>query len=623
MKRITMLMMAGAMLIGTVATAQPSRQSRSEERRTEQRDERNARHAVREESRDERRAESQYDRQMREAGRDARRIEEGRPLPGERRAEYQYDRQMREAGRDVRRIEEGRPLPGERRADDRMRHDMRHDMRQMNRGNHKQCNNNGGVCASAVGNCCGSVMVFSCESAMAGDMVNVNFLINYDGVMLNPNEQLVITPYIYEAGQLRYLPPVVLLGQRSFKSVERGNDIIGNISGMMPYETVVMSRQYVRQMRRDMRNNDMSWAVNSPNTVMYSASFPFESWMDGADIMLMHVFSTTKNEIMSYNTHIGSLYNPVPPQVMFIVPEIERVKARSEQMTARVVFLVNKASLDPNIFNNTVELENMYKFTDRLVKDKNIKITGVTLTGYASPEGPYAHNADLAQRRVNTIRDLIQQKYPSIDRSVYKVKSVPEDWDSVRNWVAASDIRFRNQVLGIIEDFDPDKRDAKIRALDNGTTYNMLLHDVYPGLRRTVYTVDYTVVPFTVDEGKRVLATNPNYLSLNELYQIALSYPQDSPQYEDVFAVAVQYYPNDPVANNNMAAIALRKNDLAAARRYLERTGGHPGAANNYGVLKALEGDYDAAEAYFAQAAQNGSKEAQFNLANLTSLRRK
>ena len=591
MKRITMVMMAGAMMIGTVANAQSPRHQRSEERRSELRDERDARHAVREMSREERRAETQYDRQVREAVRDERRID---------------DRRM---------------LPGDRRFDDRIRHEMRQDERRMMREyDHMDRDDRGRRNRPHGGE---DVLILSCESAMSGGMVNVNFLINYDGVMLNPNEQLVITPYIFDQGRVKYLSPVVLLGQRSYKSVERGNDIIGNVSGMMPYETVVMSRQYVRQMRRDARNNDSSWAINSPNTVMYSASFPFEPWMDGADIMLMHVFSTIRNEVMSYNTQIGSLYNPVSPQVMFIVPEIEKVKSRSEQMTARVVFLVNKAALDPNIFNNTVELDNMYKFTDRLVNDKNIKITGVTMTGYASPEGRYSYNADLAQRRVNTIKELIQQKYPSIDRSVYSVKSVPEDWDSVRNWVAASDIRFRNQVLDIIANYEPDARDAKIRALDNSNTYNMLLHDVYPGLRRTVYTVDYTVVPFTVEEGKRALSSNPKYLSLNELYQIALSYPQDSPQYEEVFAVAVKYFPDDPVANNNMAAIALRKNDLAAARYYLERTAGFAGAANNYGVLKALEGDYATAQAYFNKAVQNGSKEAQFNLSNLTSLRRK
>ena len=69
------------------------------------------------------------------------------------------------------------------------------------------------------------------------------------------------------------------------------------------------------------------------------------------------------------------------------------------------------------------------------------------------------------------------------------------------------------------------------------------------------------MLPFTVEEGKKVIRTNPQYLSLNELYQIALSYPQDSPEYEEVFMIALRYYPDDPVANNNMAAIALRKND--------------------------------------------------------------
>ena len=114
-------------------------------------------------------------------------------------------------------------------------------------------------------------------------------------------------------------------------------------------------------------------------------------------------------------------------------------------------------------------------------------------------------------------------------------------WDSVRHWVAASDIRYRDEVLAIIDNYAPDARDAKIRALDKGATYNMLLHDVYPGLRRTDYTIDYTVLPFAVEEGKKVIRTNPQYLSLNELYQIALSYPQDSPEYEEVFMIALRY----------------------------------------------------------------------------------
>lgn len=492
--------------------------------------------------------------------------------------------------------------------------EMHHEMHQMSRHKMKARQN---------GNCCmgQSLKVISYESKMVGEMVVLDFMINYDGLMLDPNEQFVVNPYIQKGEDKLWLQPVVMLGEKSFKALERGQELHGNISGLIPYQTVVMSRKYVSEMRREARRSDVKWMADSPNTVMYSASFPYQAWMDGAEIKLEHVFSNTRNIIAEYPTSIGTLYNPMPPQVMFIVPEVEMVKARSETMTSRIVFLVNKATIDTKIFNNATELDNIYNFTSRLWGDKKVKITGIKMTGYASPEGPYNLNAKLSLARVNTIKDLVQKKYPSIEKSLYTIANVPEDWDSVSRWVAASDIKYRSQVLDIIKNFDPDNRDARIRALDNGATYNMLLHDVYPGLRRTEYTIDYTVLPFTVEEGRKVIVTNPRYLSLNELYQIALTYPIDSPQYEEVFAIAVRYFPQDPVANNNMAAIALLKKDLPGAQKYLDKISDYAGAHNNMGVLKALEGDYPAAEMHFRKAMENGSKEAEFNLENLASLR--
>ena len=139
-------------------------------------------------------------------------------------------------------------------------------------------------------------------------------------------------------------------------------------------------------------------------------------------------------------------------------------------MTSRVVFQVNKTTVDMNIFDNAAELENIYKFTGRLTGDDKVKVTGIKLTGYASPEGSYNLNAKLSLGRVNAIRDLLQKRYPGIDKSLYTVNNVPEDWDSVRRWVAASDIRYREQVLDIIDNYAADARDAKIRALDKGYT---------------------------------------------------------------------------------------------------------------------------------------------------------
>ena len=468
-----------------------------------------------------------------------------------------------------------------------------------------------------------AVKVLSYESTRIGENINLDFLINYDRVLLNPNEEFTITPYIENEGEILYLRPVVFIGERCHKQKERHNVLYGESpSDKLPYETIVMNKKEMRERNRELRKNNNAWTVNSDNTVRYMASFPYAAWMDGAKLKLHHVISGCKGDAYTYKSVIGTIYNPLPPQVSFIVPEVETVKARSESMTARVIFEVNKTNIRSDLFNNQAELDRIYKFVDNIANNEDIKITKVHMTGYASPEGNYKHNTDLSLGRVNALRNLLQQRYTKVDKGLYQVNNVPEDWDSVRRWVAASSIQHRQAVLDIIDGTaEPDARDAKIRNLDRNATYNMLLKEVYPGIRRTEFTIGYTVMPFTVEKGKEVIKTNPQYLSLNEFYQIAQSYPINSDEYRSVFDMAVRYFPNDPVALNNMAAMALQNGDLAMARLYLDRIGDFEGAQNNLGILNALEGNYEAAESHFRRAMRSGSKDAEYNLKNIHSLK--
>lgn len=52
---------------------------------------------------------------------------------------------------------------------------------------------------------------------------------------------------------------------------------------------------------------------------------------------------------------------------------------------------------------------------------------------------------------------------------------------------------------------NPDARDAKIIALDNGATYRTLLDRYYPALRRTDYVIAYNVRAFDVEEAREVI----------------------------------------------------------------------------------------------------------------------
>lgn len=502
-----------------------------------------------------------------------------------------------------------------------MTREAKREMRQMKMMHHGKMHKKGM-------NSCGcpmkeSVKMLSPKSTRIGDMVNLDFYLNYDKIFLNPKEQFVVTPYITNMGEMMYMPPVVFIGERCYKKMMRkgGMQFGMELTELQPYEVVVMTKKDMRERRREMRKMDAEWIATSANTVEYDTQFPYEAWMDGGDIKLHHALTNCKSVQYEYTSQLATLYNPMPPQVMFIVPEVEVVKARSESMTARLVFKVNKTNIDPNIFNNSTELADIYKFTDKIVNNPDVKVTGVKLTGYASPEGPYKNNANLSIGRVNALKDLLMKKYPGIKPDMYTINNVPEDWDSVRRWVAKSDMEYKDQIINIIDMYDPDMRDAKIRALDKSVTYNYLLKNVYPGLRRAVYTIDFTVMPFTVEQGKIVMVTNPQYLSLNEYYQIAMTYPMDSDEYAEVFEMAARYFPNDPVANNNMAALALQNNDMQSAKMYLERIMEFPGAQNNIGVWKALEGDMAAAQMYFENAMKMGSKEAEYNLKNLSSLR--
>lgn len=42
---------------------------------------------------------------------------------------------------------------------------------------------------------------------MVGDLTDLDFMINFDGVMLDPNEEFVITPYLVKGENMLWLEP--------------------------------------------------------------------------------------------------------------------------------------------------------------------------------------------------------------------------------------------------------------------------------------------------------------------------------------------------------------------------------------------------------------------------------
>lgn len=459
------------------------------------------------------------------------------------------------------------------------------------------------------------VRVRSYTAYKTADRINLDFTAEYSNIDLTPREELIARPVIVKGRDTLRLEPLVFRGKIYDEKLRRKKRLYDQTENYSAFNTEVFSRSEMREIRHNSDNPQ-----SGVYSIAYRTSFPYMSWMDNSELYMEYETRGCGNQ-NGYMADMGVLYAPVAPQVLFVAPAVEAEKVRHDQMTSRIIFRVDKYDINPDIFNNAQELQRIYEFTENVITNKDVNVTNFRLTGYASPEASYAYNDRLSRNRVNALRDHIMRKY-NLDRSKITTDNVPEDWKGVTEWVAESNIVHKNEVLNIISTTsDPDLRDGKIKALDNGQTYDMLLKEVYPLLRRVEYIIEYTVMPFTVEKGKEVLRTNPQHLSLDELYQIAGTYPVDSREYRDIFAVAVRNFPNDPVANNNMAAIAIREGDLEAARKYAEKGSSNPMSLNNMGIINALQGRYDEARDAFRRAMEMGSKEAAFNLENVYSLR--
>ena len=319
----------------------------------------------------------------------------------------------------------------------------------------------------------------------------------------------------------------------------------------------------------------------------------------------------------------------VPPPVYqpvlrtgFIVPEAEAVKARSESGSAYLDFVVARSEIITGFRNNASELQKIYSTIEQVRNNPDVTITGLSIVGHASPEGSYASNMALSERRAQALKNHICSIF-DLNEGFFSAWSEGEDWARLDSLVAASSMFEKYNALEIIRGKDDyDVRENRLKALADGSVYRQILAEYYPQLRRSDYRISYTVAPFTVEKGKEVFRTRPGDLSLNEMFLIAETYEPGSDAFNEVFETAARIFPDSDVANLNAAASALGRRDTAAAASYLDRMK-ERGAAywNNQGILAWQQGDKQKAAECFVQGGDPGVANAAELEKHMNSLR--
>lgn len=423
----------------------------------------------------------------------------------------------------------------------------------------------------------GTFLVKEKNAERVGEDLVITMKADISSMQISRNQSLVCTPLVESGDSVRALAPIIINGK-------------------------VRHILYERMERTGKKELEIRRYNDTEQQVDYLARTPYADWMEKADVTLVmddcgcgwKALSQNRDKLFALN-----FAEPVviDPMLVYVKPAPEEVKARHLDGSAYLDFPVNQITINPDYRNNSAELKKIQQTVEAVKNDPYATITSLSIKGYASPEGTYKGNAYLAENRAKALLDYVKEHY-DLSGVELTVDFEPEDWEGLEAAVEKGNLPDKEELLAIIRADEPadwDAREWKLKSLNGGSSYKILLRDVYPALRHSDYRVNYHIRNFSVDEAKQIIQSDPSKLSLNEMFLVAETYETGSEPFNEVFEVAVRMYPDDPVSNLNAAISAINTRQLDKAKRYLAKATDCPEKQLAEASILMLEGKTDEA----------------------------
>lgn len=313
-------------------------------------------------------------------------------------------------------------------------------------------------------------------------------------------------------------------------------------------------------------------------------------------------------------------YEPVAPcaectaMVSYLLPDLEESKERSEGAVLHIDYPAGVHDVRRDYRDNDTELARIDSLFRPLTEGGLTTFRHISVCGYASPEGTYADNEQLASRRAQGFMHYLTRTY-RLPETLFRVTWIPEDWDGLLELLEAERPEYADESIALIRKYAVfDGRERRLMDLRGGVPYRSMLVNQFPRLRRLQLTVNYRVRNLSVEEAARLIYTHPQLLSLQEMYRVAAFYRPGTEQYREVYEIAAFHFPDDVVANVNAASAVIMTGDLVSARRYIDKVKDDPRAWNNRGVMAYLSGQLEEAAEWFRRAAGAEPEKARKNL---------
>ena len=327
----------------------------------------------------------------------------------------------------------------------------------------------------------GEVKIIQNRFEQRGDSVYIEMNMNLNGLPVHKNQSFILTPVVETEKASEELPSIVINGKRREKAYQRSLAFNHGRPPFPIYTTVIVNQ----------------W---SRERIAYNVVIPYETWMKDAKLNLRENVCECGGEKRLISIKMLAQTIKLENQEDTIVEMVSIKKEEDEKNTyykegsAYLDFPLNQTHILPDFRGNQKELDKIRGILDSITSNPDYEITGIYLTGYASPEGSYAQNEVLSRDRTRALRDYLRCRY-SFPANLYHVDWRGEDWIGLKRLILLYGMPNEEQVLSIMDNYNVfEGREKRLMDLNNGKPYRYMMKHFFPELRRVDYKITYKII---------------------------------------------------------------------------------------------------------------------------------
>ncbi len=369
--------------------------------------------------------------------------------------------------------------------------------------------------------------------------------------------------------------------------------------------------------------NDQTISYKMGGTYTMKASFDYVPEMAKSELYLDFKIKKGKKEytIPSVKIADGVIATSELPTVKsanaaYAEDAFQRIIKQAQE--AQIMFLIQQA----NIRASELKSEGIKDFNKKVVAingdKKNYKLNNIEISAYASPDGGVKLNTGLAEdRQENTEKYLNKELKKGEIETQVDAKYTAQDWEGFQELVSKSNIQDKDLILRVLSMYqDPEQRETEIKNISS--VYKTLADEILPQLRRARLTANYDVIGRSDEEINAAFDAKEDSISVDELLYAA-TLTQDNARKEAIYKRAIEKYPNDFRAYNNLGMMSYAAGDLNAAENYFKQAASKSANAaevnTNLGLCELCKGNVAQAETYLSKS--TGANTANEALGNL------